>query len=220
MGLLLDYRTSVVEALVEALPTFKTIEAHAGVFGPDSLKRITTLCPAAMVALLQAKTVGRNNIGQMIGPVLSTVYVVAKDPKHGEAWGPAIDLAESVSDAIELNTFGLSYAAAARVKDVDVLYNSTIDSMGLCLAAVSFTQEVSWGRDRNLEDEQELYPDWTAPEVVEAGWPKHLVGRGKVEPVSPPMYIIRLIGPILPPPPPPWPEPQMPPGYDVTDEDV
>lgn len=219
-NLLTSYRAAVVNTLTQQLTDFNTVVPHAGVFNADAIKRLSTLCPAAMVALAQIKSTGRNFAGQFIGPATSVVYVLGRDPTKGEVWGPSIDYAERVADVIELNQFGLDYVAAARVKDIDVLYNAQIDAMALCLAAVSFTQEVTWGTDRNAEDERRDYADWTDHETIEKGWPQHVTGRSHVKPsgVLPSVLMaIRLLGPVNPPP--PYPAPQIPDGATIESED-
>ncbi len=198
MGALLTYRDAVVEALLTELPSFKTVSGIGGALSAEMLKRYSTLTPAALIAILQARNTIRDNVGHMIGPVVSTIYVIDKDPRRDQVWAPALDLAEQVADVIELNQFGLDYVAAARVRDIDVLYNNAIDAVGLCLAAVTFTQEVQWGRDRNAEDEQAEFPGWTDPDVVAHGWGTSVegrlyVGRGYTH-VEVPLTFMRLIG--------------------------
>jgi hypothetical protein len=231
-GNLSGYRNAIVTTLTESLPVFKTVVAHAGAFGADSLKRFSTLCPAAMVSILQARTasqsggqrsgssaIQRNNIGKLIGPVLSAIYIIAKDPKKGEAWAPSIDLAEQVAEVIELNQWGLDYVGAAQVQAFDVLYNATVDSMGLCLSAVSFTQEVQWGRDVNAEDERRDYPDWTDADTVAAGWPKHLKSSGNIVGDGTQETALRLLGWRQVAPPPSETTPPLPVGVTVEDID-
>jgi hypothetical protein len=136
------------------------------------LQRFSIGTPAALVAIVQARALKRNNVGQFIGPVSTAVYCLDKDPGKGDVWGPALELAEIVADHIELNQFGLDYVAGARVRDIDVLYSPDVDGMGLCIAGVMFDQEITFGRDRHREDELKGFPLGDVAELEE--WPEDL----------------------------------------------
>jgi hypothetical protein len=159
MSRLLDYRAAVVASLKDSLPTLKYAAPSAGVFNLQMIERLTVRLPAALVSVLQARATKRDNVGHLIGPVTSAVYCIAADPYKNQAWAPAIELAEVVADHIELNQFGLDYVAAARVRDIDVLYARDIDDQGVCVAAVMFQQEIQLGRSRHLEDTRTEFSD-------------------------------------------------------------
>lgn len=170
-GRLLTYRAAVIASLA-TLPQLRTVNPHAGIFNAASLQRLSLNTPAALVAIVNARALKRNNVGQFIGPVATAVYCVDKDPGKTDSWGPALELAEIVADHIELNTFGLDYVAAARVRDLDVLYSPDVDGMGLCIAGVMFEQEVTFGRNRHREDELAGFPLGDVAELEE--WPEGL----------------------------------------------
>jgi hypothetical protein len=172
MSRLIEYRTAVVTSLKDSLPALKHVAPSAGVFGIQMIERLTVRLPAALVSVLQSKATKRNNVGQFIGPVTSAVYCIAHDPYKSQAWAPAIDLAEAVADHIELNAFGLNYVAAARVRDIDVLYSKDLDDQGVCVAAVLFTQEITFGRNRHREEELAGVPLGDIGELEE--WPEDL----------------------------------------------
>jgi hypothetical protein len=171
MGRLIEYRSAVVSAIKQEFPGLRHVAPTPGVFNAKAIERLTVNLPAALVAILQSKALKRDNEGFIIGPALSAVYCVANDPYKSQVWGPAIDLMEQVADFIELNQFGLDYAGAARVKDFDVLYSTDLDDMGVCVAALTFTQELKLGRSRHVEDEK-TFPLPQFSEVED--WPDNL----------------------------------------------
>lgn len=158
------YRKVVADRIKELVPEIRDITPHAGAFGLEAVRRFTQITPAAKVVFLQMRATKRNNIGHLIGPATMAVYLITKDTIVNQGFGPALDLAEKLADAIELNDWGLPYCAAARVLDIEPIYSEDIDNEGIAVSAVTFTQEIAIGRDRHAEDEaRSLLSGWSTP---------------------------------------------------------
>lgn len=152
---LAHYRRTVCERLKKEVPALREVMPHAGPFKPDEIvRRHTILLPAAVVVFLHMRKIRFNNVGQLIGPVTMVVPVITKDPMVKQGFEPAINLAEEVADAIQFNTWNLDYCAAAIVREIEPLYSEAIDKLGVAITMVTFSQEVTIGRNRHFEDEK------------------------------------------------------------------
>lgn len=165
------YRTHIVTQLKDNIPSLRDVAPHVGNFSIETLNRFSSILPAARVSFYGMKAVKRNNVGQMIGPVTTGVFVCDKDPLVGQVYGPVIDLAEEVADFIDMNQFGLDYAAAAIVKEIEPVYSEALDEIGISMMAITFEQEIQIGRSKHDVDVAALDPKWDDQEFVDAGWP-------------------------------------------------
>ncbi len=171
---LTKFRQIVADQIKVGVPDYRDVRPHVGAFGVETIERFSMVTPAARISFIGMRNIKRNNVGQLIGPCTMSVFVFHKDPYQNEAYGPAIDLAEKTADFIDMNRFGLEWAAAARVTDIDPIYSEAVDKIGASLVAITFEQEVQIGRSRHEIDEAGLYPDFYDPEVLAAGWPDSL----------------------------------------------
>jgi hypothetical protein len=103
-------------------------------------------------------------------------FLIEKDKAGEEARDRVIRLADQFMTYLEHRTFGLKTVEAgpALITGFEILYSAEIDSQGAAIAAVSFEQEIRFGRDLHAEDEaaifepREAYP--TAELFTEAEW--------------------------------------------------
>lgn len=173
------YRTHICDQIKTNVPEVRDIAPHVGNFGIETLNRYSSIIPAVRVSFLGMRAVKRNNIGQMVGPVTMAVFVFDKDPLVGQVYGPALELGEKIADFIDMNQFGLDYAAAAIVKDIEPIYSEDLDEIGMALVGVTFEQEISIGRSKHDVDVVALDPKWDDPAFVAAGWPADVKGIGQ-----------------------------------------
>lgn len=169
------YRSHVIEQLKANVTALRDVRPHVGNFSIEAIQRFSTLLPSASVSFYGMKSVKRNNVGQMIGPATTGIFVVDKDPLVGQVYGPVIDLAEEIADFIDMNQFGLDYAAAAIVKEIEPVYSEALDEIGISMMAITFEQEIQIGRSKHDVDNAAIDPRWGDPNFVKAGWPGDLI---------------------------------------------
>jgi hypothetical protein len=170
------YRDAVADAIQEGVPELRDVKVHIGSFGVETVNRFSDVSPAARISFLGMRNINRNNVGQLVGPCMMAVFIATKDPYQNEAYGPALDLAERVADFLDMNTFGLSYCAAAEVTDIEPIYSEAMDKTGSAIVTITFKQEVTIGRSRHEVDEQAFYPEFD-DELLRAGWPDNVQGN-------------------------------------------
>jgi hypothetical protein len=171
------YRQAVADAIRNGVPDFRDVKVHVGSFGVETLERFVQNPPAARISFLGMRSLKRNNVGQLTGPCTMAVFVFAKDPYANQAYAPVLDLAEKTADFIDMNTFGLDYAAACYVTDIEPIYSEALDKIGSGLVTITFRQEVTIGRSRDLIDDAQLWPDVFDADVLAAGWPANIRGN-------------------------------------------
>ncbi len=171
--MLVELRDAVVASLSANIPELKDVQPHGGRFTLDDLKRYSLKAPAARVAFVglrpsqlnSAVALGvvpaqlwsfvglrpsqLNSAGQLVGPVQ---FMIALITKGASADRDGLRLAERVADWVQFSTWGLSNIEAAQVTGVENLYNTEVDSSGVCLLAVSFSQRIAFGTNRAIED--------------------------------------------------------------------
>ena len=145
---LLDFRQAVISHIQTSAPTLTSVKSHGGIFSRTELIAQATTTPAGFVAILGIPELRRNNAGQLIGPASCSTYVVTSG---ANALDDATDLVETLAAAIDTQQFGLTNVAAAVVDSIDILHLDEND--GIAVAAVGWTQEVTFGIDRHQEDE-------------------------------------------------------------------
>ena len=180
---IVPYRAHIVAELKTNIPELRDVAPHVGNFGVETLNRFSSLVPSARVSFLGMKSLKRNNVGQMVGPATSAVFVCDKDPLVGQVYGPVLDLAEKIADFIDLNQFGLDYAAAALVTDIEPIYSEAIDELGISLVGIMFEQEIQVGRSKHDVDEAAgLDGDGDYGDLSGGTWPTEVEGNEGVTP--------------------------------------
>ncbi len=147
--MLVELRDAVVASLSANIPELKDVQPHGGRFTLDDLKRYSLKAPAARVAFVGLRPSQLNSAGQLVGPVQ---FMIALITKGASADRDGLRLAERVADLVQFSTWGLSNIEAAQVTGVENLYNTEVDSSGVCLLAVSFSQRIAFGTNRAIED--------------------------------------------------------------------
>lgn len=158
---LLEYRAAVIAHIKAQVPTLRSVDKHGGIFTRDSLKRHSVKSPAARIAVFGINKMERNNAGQFVGPISVSCYVICKGKN---ALDDCIDYAETIAGEVDTETFGLDNCAAAMIENIDVLHSEDAD--GIALAAVGWTQEITFGVDRHAEDE--ALDEW---DIEGGAWP-------------------------------------------------
>lgn len=180
---IVPYRAHIVAQLKTNIPELRDVAPHVGNFGVETLNRFSSLVPSARVSFLGMKSLKRNNVGQMVGPATSAVFVCDKDPLVGQVYGPVLDLAEKIADFIDLNQFGLDYAAAAIVTDIEPVYSEAIDELGISLVGIMFDQEIQIGRSKHDVDEASGLPgDADYGDLTGGVWPTEVEGNEGITP--------------------------------------
>jgi hypothetical protein len=101
-------------------------------------------------------------------------FLVEQDQAGVEARDRVIALADTFMTFIEHRTFGLSHTQAgpALVTGFEIMYSAEIDDQGAAIAAVTWEQEVWFGRDLDAEDpalmaDPTMFPAPPRPEFTE-----------------------------------------------------
>jgi len=168
-----DYLAAIVTDLKANAPFLKDVGTHGKVFGMDELKMLSLRAPAVRVALVGARvgatsganTMGRADTGQFRGPLQMIAFLVEQDLGGVEARDRVIDLADKFMTFIEHRQWGLlsTQAGPALVTGFEILYTAEIDAQGAAIAAVSWEQEVWFGRSLHDEDMAIIQPGWPQP---------------------------------------------------------
>jgi hypothetical protein len=184
--LLTDYMQAIVNDLNTNAPFLKDVGTHGRVFGLEELKKLVLVAPAVRIAMIGSRggssalprssasnVLNRTSEGQFRGPLQMIAFLIEQDPLRGDARDKLIVLADQFITFLEHRTFGLSHndAGPALVTGFEILYSSEIDDQGAAIAAVSWEQEVVFGRNLHLEDEAllqetggDFVPDFTGAE--------------------------------------------------------
>lgn len=150
-----DYRNAVLAWLEAQDTSFKEIKLHGGAFDEDAVKRFSVKSPSLRIACLGVKDLNQMPSGHWSGPAMMVGYVVAS--AMGTPEFEALDYAEEFATAIHLESFELDYVGPAMVQDISSIYSNNVDKRGVAIAAVSWTQSLTMGRD--IYDEQILGVD-------------------------------------------------------------
>jgi hypothetical protein len=180
---IVPYRAHIVDQLKTNIAELRDVAPHVGNFGVETLSRFSSIVPSARVSFLGMKTIKRNNVGQMVGPATSAIFICDKDPLVGQVYGPVLNLAEKVADFIDLNQFGLDYAAAAIVTDIEPIYSEAVDELGISLVGVMFEQEIQVGRSKHDVDLAAGLPgDPDYGDLTGGTWPTQVEGNEAITP--------------------------------------
>jgi hypothetical protein len=184
---------AVVADLQANAAFLKDVGTHGKTFGLEEIRNLSLTAPAARIALIGSRgggsalprggaaPMGRANNGQFRGPLQMIAFLVEQDMLREEARDRVIILADQFMTFIEHRTFGLlsSQAGPALVTGFEVLYSAALDAQGAAIAAVSWEQEVVFGRDLHAEDDAFLEG---LAEHTEAEW-----AAGNLQPDVPPL---------------------------------
>ena len=204
--LLTDFMAAIVADLQTNASFLKDVGTHGKVFGADELKMLSLEAPAVRVAMIGSRggvtttarsrepraVLGRADTGQFRGPLQMIAFLIEGDGVDGtEARDKVIILADQFMTFLEHRTFGLndSDAGPALVTGFDILYSTEIDEQGVAIAAVTWEQEVFFGRNLHDEDmalltgdEDALYPSG------QQFWPeKEWADKGQLQEGKPPL---------------------------------
>ena len=224
---LADYMNAAVTAITAATnrdgdPIFKDVGTHGKVFGATELGNLMMVSPACRIALVGSRggitqvsrsttaraIMGRADVGSFRGPLQMMGFLVERDWQTKEARDRVIELVDEFMYWLEHQTFGLTteQAGPAQITGFDILYSAEIDERGAAIGAVTWEQEVWFGRNLHDEDlalltgdKDGLYPsgqewytekEWadagvidpdTQGPIVDAGITKHFTGETESE---------------------------------------
>lgn len=158
----------VVTDLKDNADFLKDVGSHGRVFGNDELKRLTLKAPSCRVALIGTRggsgqsrarsamrdTMGRNDMGQFRGPLQMIAFLVDKDRGGKEARDNVIFLLDQFMAFFEGRTLGLKSdeGGPVMITGFEVLYSAQVDDQGASVGAVSWEQEVVFGKNLYEED--------------------------------------------------------------------
>jgi hypothetical protein len=148
-----NHRNAVIEYLKGKIPEFREITPHGGTFSEESLKRFATIAPAAKVSVLGMQSMETLANGQVMGPAICAVYVIAEDEPPLESWDVAMIFIERLVQVINGQPIGSALAGAAQVKEWQNLFSMEGEHKGSTLMALTWTQEISFGTNYDPEDE-------------------------------------------------------------------
>lgn len=148
-----DYRDTVLAAIRTAIPEFREVKAHGGMFTADQIKRFSMKAPACRVAFLGIPRENALPTGELNGPATFCAYVIAQDKPGKESWDVATELCEALAGLINGNNFGFARSNPADVLEIDNLYAMQEEKVGYTLMAVSWRQEIRFGPNTYATDE-------------------------------------------------------------------
>lgn len=139
----LTLRQAVVTGLTASLPQLagKTVkvEAHAGRFDTDELKRISAQAPAVFVAVL-----GLANLSESCGEVSATCQVLAivvcKDVLGLPRDLAALGMMEALAKIVPGNDWNGAAEQAPEDIRCDNLFSATLDKVGVAMWGVAWRQ--------------------------------------------------------------------------------
>jgi hypothetical protein len=168
---LADYMAAIIADLRANTmgPTgfLRDIDTHGKTFGVEELKQLSLNAPAVRIAMVGSRggsTVGgrrtgqagilRADTGQFVGPMQMIGFLVEQDYGIQEARDRVIMLADDFIHFIEHRQWGLTaqQCGPALVTGFEVFYTAELDAQGAAIAAVSWEQEVWFGRSLHDED--------------------------------------------------------------------
>lgn len=143
----------LVDAVVAGMPALLAeagfgdgvrVQRHGGRLTLSDIQRLGAIAPVVLVVGLgKRRIVAKDRTGRHYEAVLA-VYAVAKDTEgvSGTAW--AARLADAISDRLPGRNWGLDDVEGAPANSIQAVngYSGEIDSIGLALWAVTWTQEV------------------------------------------------------------------------------
>lgn len=158
------YMNAIVLDLKANAPFLKDVGTHGRVLGLVQLQQESINAPACRIAMLGArggsKQGGRSaggdmmmraDTGQFRGPLQMMAFLIERDVGNDTARDRVIILADTFMTFFEYRTFGLQMCGPAFITGFEIMYAADVDAQGIAVAAVSFEQEMLFGR--NLDDE-------------------------------------------------------------------
>ena len=162
---LLDFVNAIVEDLKANATFLKDVGTHGKIFGTDELRSLSLLTPAVRISMVGSRggsvalprgtaAMARANNGMFRGPIQMIAFLIESDDAAGmEARDRAINLADEFMTFIEHRQWGLGpMVGPALITGFEVLYSLEVEDQGVAIAAVSWEQEVVFGRDIHKED--------------------------------------------------------------------
>lgn len=161
-----DFIQAVINDLTANATFLKDVGTHGKVFGLEELQQLVLQAPACRIALVGSRggstmanrrdAMGRADNGQFRGPLQMIAFLIEQDDNvtGEEARDKVIKLADTFMYYLEHRTFGLSHTQAgpALITGFEILYSAEIDAQGAAIAAITWEQEVFFGRDIHRED--------------------------------------------------------------------
>lgn len=135
-------RDAVVATLKTALPALPSIEAHAGRFTPEEVKRAGAQTPALRVVVVDVPQIEASNVGTADVDVLMGVYVVTRDTPASPRDKAALATVTALTTIVPENRWGLDYAERPEGMRADNLYSGDVDKLGLALWAMTWLQTI------------------------------------------------------------------------------
>ena len=139
----LAVRQSIVNALITALPNGTQVQAHGGRFDSvEEIKRYITKGPAVLVSCMRVP-ISNPGSGRLMLPCGWAIFVITKDLPQLPRDQGAIALAEAVVLQVSGNLWGRSDVMAPFNIDSRNLYSAKVDTLGVALWGITFTQAVT-----------------------------------------------------------------------------
>ncbi|SBW13035.1 conserved hypothetical protein [uncultured Alphaproteobacteria bacterium] len=144
-----DVVDKAIAAIRAALPELREVAEHPGRFDLDEAKRIFAAVPGVRVAFLGVSHFERDPAGYL--DAVCTFAAVIATNASGQQAQSAASFAAAIACAIAVladrNDWGLDGVDAAQVTRIDNLYGAAVDSFGLALWGVAWSQIVRLGED-------------------------------------------------------------------------
>lgn len=145
---LLGLRAAVVASLQAKLGAGVNVDAHAGTFDLEEVKRFATLAPALRVAIVGAGKASRFADGRWLVPVHFAAVVFTRDAV-GAGKVPrdvaALMLVTAVELALASNRFGLEGVRQPEAIEARNEYSGKVDTLGVALWQATWTSPVLLG---------------------------------------------------------------------------
>lgn len=146
---LTSLRKAIADTISANVTDFKLVREHGGTVNESEIKRIAIQTPAALVAVLGGPV--EREGGWPVGDVRFAVFVITVGTSTTDRKSDVVNLVEQVVGQVAANTWSASYThlQAPQKIHMDNLYSGSIDSKGVALWAVTWTQrcEVNLNED-------------------------------------------------------------------------
>lgn len=151
-------RDAVIKSLGTEFPRLRSIKAHGGPADLKEMTRFTLRTPQALVAWV-GTTVSRDKVQRATGESTFAVYIICKDLPRKPAPDQAMKWADSITEFIDGNKFGLEYIHSAKVYTNENHYNTEQDVHGFALIEIRFETKMIIESEGIGEGDNEEYTD-------------------------------------------------------------
>jgi hypothetical protein len=145
-----DYRDTLIAAIKTAVPDFRLVDWHEGIFEPNDILDLVLKAPVAMCSSLSMR-LAHHSTGELEAKSMMAVYVICESKRKArDSDAQAWDLMARV--ALLINNNRLGFAAAGVPNDIrgDRLGEPSLRKQGISLGCVTWEQSLMLGTNKEI----------------------------------------------------------------------